>query len=95
MMIYHPRNKKTCHKNGVKKKGNMSQPLLVSDPLVRVKTKGRPKAAIRVKHGLEVSLDLKNIKSCGYYRKKGHNRTTCPEKKVCLCSILNIASFKF
>jgi hypothetical protein len=53
-----------------KEKKNMSQPLLVFDPLVRVKTKGRPKAAIRVKHGLEVSLDLKNKKTCGYCRKK-------------------------
>ena len=48
----------------------MSQPLLVSDPQVRVKTKGRPKAAIRVKHGLEVSLDLKRKNRCGHCGKK-------------------------
>ncbi|GKD25080.1 hypothetical protein Tco_1231294 [Tanacetum coccineum] len=41
-----------------KKKRNMPQHLLVSDPVVSVKIKGRPKRAIRVKPGLEVSLDL-------------------------------------
>ncbi|GJS85333.1 hypothetical protein Tco_0751874 [Tanacetum coccineum] len=42
-----------------KKKRNMPQHLLVSDPVVSMKTKGRPKRTIKVKPGLEVSLDLK------------------------------------
>ncbi|GJS85390.1 FAR1-related sequence 5-like protein [Tanacetum coccineum] len=42
-----------------KKKKNMPQHLLVSDLVVSMKTKGLPKRAIRVKPGLEVSLDLK------------------------------------
>ncbi|PWA43906.1 disease resistance protein (TIR-NBS-LRR class) [Artemisia annua] len=40
------------------------------DPVVPVKTKGRPKRAIRVKPGFEVSLDLKKKNSCGYCGKK-------------------------
>ncbi|GJZ68869.1 hypothetical protein Tco_0632419 [Tanacetum coccineum] len=43
----------------LKKKRNMPQHVLVSDLVVRVKKKGRPKHALRVKPGLEVTLDLK------------------------------------
>ncbi|GKE20429.1 hypothetical protein Tco_1431941, partial [Tanacetum coccineum] len=46
-----------------KKKRNMPQHLLVSDLVISVKTKGRPKRAIRVKPGLEVSMDLKKKNS--------------------------------
>ncbi|GJZ07741.1 disulfide-isomerase-like protein [Tanacetum coccineum] len=44
-----------------------SQPnVLVSDPIVRVKTKERPKVATRIKSGMEASMNSKKQKTCGH-----------------------------
>ncbi|GKG59705.1 hypothetical protein Tco_0607333, partial [Tanacetum coccineum] len=42
-----------------------SQPdVLVSDPIVRVKTKGRHKVATRIKSGMEAYMNSKKQKAC-------------------------------
>nr|GEZ78293.1 protein FAR1-related sequence 5-like [Tanacetum cinerariifolium] len=46
-----------------------SQPdVLVLDLIVRVKTKGRPKVATRIKLGMEASMNSKKQKACSYCR---------------------------
>ncbi|GJU63369.1 FAR1-related sequence 5-like protein [Tanacetum coccineum] len=58
-----------------------SQPnVLVSDPIVRVKTKERPKVATRIKSGMEASMNSKKQKTCSYCRCTGHYITRCPKK---------------
>ncbi|GJS88825.1 FAR1-related sequence 5-like protein [Tanacetum coccineum] len=61
-----------------------SQPdVLVSDHIVRVKTKGRPKVATRIKSGMEASMNSKKQKACSYCRGTGHYITRCPKKGAC------------
>ncbi|GJT59657.1 hypothetical protein Tco_1003190 [Tanacetum coccineum] len=58
------------------------QDIIAFDPINRVKTKGRPKAATRIKSGLEIYMEAKKRKKCSYCRAKCHNITRCPNKKM-------------
>ncbi|GKC87902.1 hypothetical protein Tco_1148551, partial [Tanacetum coccineum] len=58
------------------------QDIIASDPINRVKTKGRPKAATRIKPGLEISMEAKKTNKCSYCKAKGHNITRFPKKKM-------------
>ncbi|GJY80344.1 FAR1-related sequence 5-like protein [Tanacetum coccineum] len=58
------------------------QDIISSDPINRVKTKGCPKAATRIKSGLEISMEAKKRKKCSYCRAKDHNITRCPKKNM-------------
>ncbi|GJZ67351.1 FAR1-related sequence 5-like protein, partial [Tanacetum coccineum] len=58
------------------------QDIIASDPINRVKTKGRPKTATRIKSGLEISMEAKKRKKCSYCKAIGHNITKCPKKKM-------------
>ncbi|KAL6537544.1 hypothetical protein OROMI_026078 [Orobanche minor] len=66
----------------IAKQVDMSQHILVLDPINRVKTKGRPKVATRVKSSIEIYMDDKKKKRCGYCKGKGHNTTGCQQRKV-------------
>ncbi|GJU04403.1 FAR1-related sequence 5-like protein [Tanacetum coccineum] len=58
------------------------QDIIASHPVNRVKTKGHPKAATRIKSGLEISKEAKKRKKCSYCKLIGHNITKCPKKKM-------------
>nr|XP_043623159.1 uncharacterized protein LOC122594937 [Erigeron canadensis] len=45
---------------------DMSQQFFVSDPILPVKTKGRPKVSTRMKSSIEKALEPKKKKSCAY-----------------------------
>ena len=61
-----------------------SQPgvLLISDHIVPVMTKGRPKVDARIKHGMEASMNTKKQRACSYCRGTSHCVTGCKIKKV-------------
>ena len=61
------------------------QKIYVFDPTSPIKTKGRPKVATRIKSGMEMAMELKKRKGCGYCKEKGHNTTGCQKRKVCIC----------
>ena len=65
--------------------GNTSQQFPVLDPLVPAKTKGRPKKSTRIKSSIEVALNPKKKRKCGYCHGIGHNITGCQRKKVRSC----------
>ncbi|GJT20162.1 FAR1-related sequence 5-like protein [Tanacetum coccineum] len=58
------------------------QDIIACDLINRVKTKGRSKAATRIKSGLEISMEAKKRNKCSYCKAKGHNITRCPKKKM-------------
>ena len=63
---------------------NMPQEILVHDPIVPVATKGRPKAATRIKFGIEVAMDTKKQRKYGFRGELGHYSSRCKTRKVCL-----------
>ncbi|GJV35725.1 putative ribonuclease H-like domain-containing protein [Tanacetum coccineum] len=58
------------------------QDIIASDPINHVKTKGHPKAATRIKSGLEISMEAKKRNKCSYCNARSHNITRCPKKKM-------------
>ncbi|GJU09956.1 FAR1-related sequence 5-like protein, partial [Tanacetum coccineum] len=59
---------------------DMMPQICVRDPVVKTKTKGRPKIATRVKSPIELQGNKK--KTCSYCHELGHNITGCPKKKL-------------
>nr|GEU67190.1 protein FAR1-related sequence 5-like [Tanacetum cinerariifolium] len=59
-----------------------SQQNIISDPIIPVKTKGRPKVATRIKLGIKVVNDSKKKRTCSYCGGKGHHVTGCQKKKA-------------
>ncbi|GKB25922.1 hypothetical protein Tco_0865323 [Tanacetum coccineum] len=58
----------------------MSQQIPVLDPIVPVTTNGRPNVVTRIKLSIEVAMDKKKQRTCGYCKEKGHYSSGCKLK---------------
>nr|GFA06661.1 protein FAR1-related sequence 5-like [Tanacetum cinerariifolium] len=53
----------------------------VVDHIIPVTTKGRPQVATRIKSSIEVAMETKKQRTCGYCKEKGHYSSGCKKRK--------------